>query len=194
MKITLIAAITADGFIADGNGNGDFSSAEDKRHLREFLHSDSVDGFIVGRKTFAAFADRLAHKPSYVFTRNAGLTDTHNIVYCRNITELPTKTTHHFALLGGAEIYHHFLNNRLIDEMFITVEENITFGSGTSLNLTKYLPKFDQVQVLQLSPTTKVLVYCRGGCPQPPAGRCKHAPSACLQGRRPLQKLTAEIF
>ena len=167
MEVTLIAAMTADGFIADANGNGDFSSQEDKSHLREFLHSNSVDGFILGRKTALEFAARLTHKPLFVFTRNTNLTDTNNFMYCRDIAELRIKIERlrhphrptHLALLGGGEIYSHFLANRLVDQMIITVETNLTFGSGTPLNLAKYLPEFKQSQVLQLSNTTKVFVY-----------------------------------
>ena len=167
MKITLIAAITADGFIADENGNGNFSSEEDKLHLREFLHNNSVDGFILGRKTASEFAAKLAHKSSFVFTRNVNLNDTHNVMYCRDVAEFAAKTKHlkqsehspHFALLGGGEIYNYFLNNKLVDKMLITIEENITFRNGISLNLAKHLPDFNQVHVLQLSGTTKVIVY-----------------------------------
>ena len=152
MKITLVAVTTSDGFIASNDGNGSFSSKADKQHLRKFLHSDEVDGFIMGQKTAQEFAEKLSYKPSFVFTHDKSKQDTDRLFYCRDIVEFKAKSAlcNHLALLGGAEIYEHFLELGIVDELLITVEENITFGSGVPLKLS--LDSFCLVRSEYLAP------------------------------------------
>ena len=120
MKIVMCVAVSSDGKIADANGNGDFSSVEDKKRFREFLHSDAVDAFIAGRKTADEFKDRLYYKPLYVLTNSCVGK------YCFNDrARLPDFI---FALIGGLKTYHYFLSEKLFDEVTFTVEKTIFFG------------------------------------------------------------------
>ncbi|MCL1902522.1 MAG: hypothetical protein FWG18_02755 [Alphaproteobacteria bacterium] len=144
--ITLIAATTKDGFIADNHGNGNFSSAEDKEHLRAILRH-SCDGFICGTKTANEFGAILNYKPMHVFTRKTPIDWV-------NMSE-----EFDLALLGGAQTYAWFLANGLVDNAIITTEQNIKFGAGLGLGFDKYSKQFKLKDKIELSPNTIVRYY-----------------------------------
>ena len=151
MKIIMCVAISSDGKICDGNGNGDFSSVEDKKQFREFLHSDAVDAFIAGRKTAEEFGERLCYKPLYV------LTDSCMGKYCFNDwTWLPDLN---FALLVGLKTYQYFLSEKLVDEVRLTVEKNIFFGGGLHFDFSLYERDFKVVNKIDLSSKTYLILY-----------------------------------
>lgn len=151
MKIVMCVAVSSDGKIADGNGNGDFSSMEDKKQFREFLHSNEVDAFIAGRKTAEEFRERLCYKPLYVLTNSCVGK------YCfSEVARLPDLN---FALLGGAEAYKYFLLKGLVDEVRLTAEKDIFFGAGLSLDFSLYRKNFEIVKRIDLSSRTEFTIY-----------------------------------
>lgn len=151
MKIVMCVAVSIDGKIADGNGNGDFSSADDKKQFREFLHSDAVDAFIAGRKTAEEFGNRLFYKPLYT------LTNSFCGKYCFNdYKKLPDLN---FALLGGLQTYQYFLCRKLVDEVRLTVEKNIFFGGGLDLKFSLYEKDFKILKKIDLSSNTELILY-----------------------------------
>lgn len=151
MKIVMCVAVSSDGKIADANGNGDFSSVEDKKQFREFLHSDAVDAFIAGRKTADEFRERLYYKPLYVLTNSCVEK------YCFNDrARLPDLN---FALLGGLKTYQYFLSEKLVDEVRLTVEKSIFFGCGLHLDFSFYEKDFKVVNKIDLSSKTELVLY-----------------------------------
>lgn len=154
MKITLCAAITSDGFIADSFNNGDFSSKEDKKQFREFLHSDKIDAFIIGRKTFEEFGNRISFKPIFVLSNSSTYKNSFN-----NADILPKNLN--YALLGGGKCYHYFLERGLVNEARITIEKNLLFKKGIALDFNRYKPYFGKPSVFPLSSSTDLLTYSR---------------------------------
>jgi len=150
-----------DGFIADDMGNGDFSSPEDKAHLRFFLRSNECDCFICGRKTAEEFQDKLAFKPLLVLTHMPRLTDRNQLFfkdsadleYLLRIKELNTP-----ALLGGAETYAFFLEKSLVNRVILTVE-NRRFYRGKSLDFSHFQSDFVLEKTERLSEQTSVYHY-----------------------------------
>ncbi len=163
MQITLFAAISANGFIADENGNGDFSSPEDKNHLRSFLNSKACDCFICGRKTAEEFQDRLSSKPLLILTHQKK-ENTDNRIYFSTLDELDrilkAKNLSDPTLLGGAETYSFFLENGYVDRIVLTTE-NVRFNAGKSLDLQRFRNDFFFKKRSRLSEKTTVSFYQR---------------------------------
>ncbi len=151
MKIVMCAVLSADGKIADSNGNGDFSSVEDKKQFRDFLHSSAVDAFIAGRKTAEEFGDRLYYKPLYILTNSF-----RGKSYFDDYKRLPNLN---FALLGGFQTYQYFLSEKLVDEVRLTVEKNIFFGGGLDLDFSLYEKDFKVLKKMDLSYKTELILY-----------------------------------
>lgn len=152
-----------DGFIADDMGNGNFSSPEDKAHLRFFLRSAECDSFICGRKTADEFQDRLTYKPLFILTRSprspennksyfTGYDDLSALLNQRELTAP--------ALLGGAETYAYFLEKKLVDRVILTIE-NFRFYRGKSLDFSRFQSDFDLQKTKRLSERTSVWRYQR---------------------------------
>lgn len=160
---TMIVAVSENGLIADENGNGDFSSAEDKHQLRAFLHGDECDCFVCGRKTADEFKKRLDYKPLFILTRHPKQ-DESNITYVSTLSDLFFKMQNmglfKAALLGGAETYHAFLKENVVDKIILT-RENTYFQNGLSLDLEKYIDAFELADVRKLGLQTEVSTYVR---------------------------------
>lgn len=163
MQITLLAAASKDGFIADAYGNGDFSSPEDKARFRSFLRSSECDCFICGRKTADEFQKRLTYKPVFVLTHSPDHTRADR-TEVSSLEELRQKLTERGlnapALLGGAQTYHFFLEADAVDRLILT-EENLILGAGTRLETDKHLGRFRLTETCVLSPRTSVRTYIR---------------------------------
>jgi dihydrofolate reductase len=144
--ITLFAAQSADGFICDRYGNGDFSGPEDKAQLRAFLRSDECGGFIMGRKTADQFAHLLPQKPLYILTRS------------HRIDWMDLSRNKNLALLGGAQTYRYFLALHMVDEARITTE-NIAAEGGIPLEFTPFADRFDVVSCSSLSKNATLTFY-----------------------------------
>lgn len=162
-EITLLAAASKDGFIADSSGNGDFSSPEDKAHLRSFLRSGQCDCFICGRKTADEFQSRLTYKPLFVLTHTPDKERTDRTEFSsieELVSALVQKNLNAPALLGGAQAYYHFLDADAVSRIILT-EESLILGAGTRLDTEKHLRRFTLIQTRVLSPQTAVKTYIR---------------------------------
>ena len=163
MQITLLAATSIDGFIADDMGNGNFSSPEDKARLRFFLRGNECDCFICGRKTAEEFQDRLTYKPLLVLSRTSRLSEG-NKMFFTGLDDLE-RLLHQTglsspALLGGAETYALFLENKRVDRVILTTE-HVRFYRGKSLDFQRFVSGFELTGTKQLSEHTTVSDYKR---------------------------------
>lgn len=161
MQITLLAATSIDGFIADDMGNGNFSSPEDKARLRFFLRGNECDCFICGRKTAEEFQDKLTFKPLLIFTHTPQQQQ-ENKLYFTDAEDLKrllsVKGLNAPALLGGAETYAYFLENRLVDRVILTTEK-IRFYRGKNLDFQRFQGNFILEKTDQLSERTLISYY-----------------------------------
>ncbi|MBR1777934.1 MAG: hypothetical protein IJ752_05050 [Alphaproteobacteria bacterium] len=172
MQITLLAAVSLDGFIANDMGQGNFSSPEDKAHLRFFLRSTACDCFICGRKTAREFQSKLSFKPLLTFTRTpqppqANRMDFTNWEDLNRLLLL--KGLNAPALLGGAETYAYFLENKLVDRVILTTE-NLRFYRGKSLDFQRFQSGFTLEKTDHLSDRTFVSYYQKKNPTRPARG------------------------
>lgn len=145
MQIVLIAAQSADGFIArhETPGSG-FASPADQSHFREALKA--FDACVMGSVTYVvdrqAILSRLTPgRLRLVLTRDpakfAGDVSPGRLEFTSEspkamVDRLRTLGHKRCALLGGAQVHSLFLDAGLVDELWLTVEP-LLFGSGVPL-------------------------------------------------------------
>lgn len=136
----IIAGISLNGKIADFSGDfKKYSSSEDKKWLQKKINESDV--LIMGRKTYEKHAKK-NKKPVIIFSRKVkGLKiepeETPELHWFHdkkeeliNLCDLLQYQT--VTILGGSEIYHWFINEKLVSDIFITVEPYI-IGNGKNL-------------------------------------------------------------
>lgn len=140
-RFMMVAGTTLNGKISDSEGSfAAFSSTEDQKWLKSCI--DDADVIIVGRKTYEKHIESGSiNKPHIVFTqqiKGIQLIDhqTHYFNDSKNelinlCDVLQYKT---ITVLGGAEIYHWFLKEKLFSDIYLTIEP---FLAGDGLNLLK---------------------------------------------------------
>jgi len=174
-KYIAIAAITIDGKIAKGlNHMSDWTSKEDKLFMRALL--SKCDVVIIGNNTYKTAIKPLSKRNCIVFSKSAGrpVRKSANLLYVNpkkiNFKSLITKLGYKkIAILGGAQTYSWFLENNLIDELYLTIEP-IIFGTGINLFAPPRLApgetgnkkfgdfKFKLVEIKKLNKTGSVLL------------------------------------
>lgn len=144
----MVAGISLDGKITDEYGDfSKYSSPEDKAFLQQKIHESDV--LIMGRVTYEKHSKHgRSQKPVIVFTRSIeGLKiheEKHSEVHffhdkkedLINLCDLLQYKV--VTILGGAEIYHWFLEQNLVTDVYLTVEP-ILFEKGKNLLKGEYL-------------------------------------------------------
>ncbi len=139
MKVTLYNAISADGFIATADGDSNWVSSADETYFeREMKQAGCI---VVGRKTFEQFKGDLYPVDgitNFVITGNSGKEETTgNLIITKqrpkDILDAAAKIGHDSVLLVGGGITNtSFLQDRLIDEVILSVHA-LLLGDGISL-------------------------------------------------------------
>ena len=148
MKVTMIAAASADGFIArnPGHVSTSWTSPEDKKFFVEV--TKNIGLMIMGARTFATFNRALPGRIIYVYTHSPddygdmeGVigTDKDPVTLLR---ELELAGHKEVALCGGSVVWGMYLQAGLIDEIFLCIEP-VLFGAG--------IPLFDREQEAELT-------------------------------------------
>ena len=148
-----VAAVTLDGRIAAHEKElTDWTSKEDKEFLHSFL--DTCDTVIVGRATYETARKPLSKRNCIVFTRSVeGITPVKkNLTYCNPeradlMRFIQESGYERIAVLGGTKTFTYFLENKLLDEFFLTIEP-IIFGRG--LPLFDGAPMRERFQILSV--------------------------------------------
>lgn len=136
MKCIAIAAITIDGKIAlDEKHPSDWTSKEDKDFLHEML--DRSDVIVVGNNTYKAAVEPLSKRNCIVFTTSVETSErkSDTLTYCNPSSAdcIPLMEKYEtIAVLGGTKTYTWFLENDLLDEIYLTIEP-LVFGRGFPL-------------------------------------------------------------
>ncbi len=145
MRVIALAAMSLDGCITQHDRKGTaFASSADQRFFQAALAD--FDCCIFGSKTFevshAAIVRHLtAERLRIVLTRSpekyAALRQPEMLEFTDAppetiLAELQQRRKRRCAILGGSDVYTLFLAQRLIDELWMTVEPRI-FGEGTRL-------------------------------------------------------------
>ena len=160
-----IAAITIDGKIAKGPKHmSDWTSPEDKTFMRALL--SKCDVVIVGNNTYKTAIKPLSKRNCIVFTGSVSkpVQKSDNLLYINpektDIRKLVSKLGYKkIALLGGAQTYSYFLEHKLLDELYLTIEP-IAFGGGVSLFANKKVGdfKFKLVSIKKLNHSGSLLL------------------------------------
>lgn len=164
MKVTLIAAISADGKIAEkaDQSSLDWTSKEDTKF---FIDKTKEAGTVVmGRKTFATINKPLKGRRVIVLTRDPSKEQPMPGVEFTNseptvlVRQLESEGVAELALAGGSSIYGQFLQAGLVTDIYLTIEP-VLFGGGVPLaqGFDRVSLKFQSVQ--QLNAQTIVLHY-----------------------------------
>jgi len=137
-KVTLVMAMSADGFITKHeDGLVDWSSKEDKQY---FVQATKKAGVIIyGKATYDTFKKPLPGRLNIVLTRkpdpdkniDGELLFTNQDP--QTLLEMLASQGHQEVILaGGAAINRLFLEKQLVDEVHLTIEPYL-FGSGKCL-------------------------------------------------------------
>ncbi len=135
MKTFLIAAITADGFIAKNSAHmPSWTSKEDKKFFVERTKQAGV--VIMGSKTFEVMGRPLKDRLNIVYSRDPNKkyegAEVTNKPPAELLRDLEARGFHEAAICGGSNIYTMFLKAGLLDTLYITIEP-LLFGSGVTI-------------------------------------------------------------
>lgn len=142
MKITLIAAISADGKIAQNakQSSLDWTSKEDTRFFAD--KTKDIGAVVMGRKTFETIGRPLKDRRTIVMSSTGGsetekFEGRDGVEWTREtpaelVARLSKKGLTGLAVCGGSTIYSQFLEAGLVNELFLTVEP-VLFGDGVPL-------------------------------------------------------------
>jgi dihydrofolate reductase len=136
MRCIAIAAMTIDGKIALGPGHfSDWTSKEDKDFLHDILDRSGV--VVVGNNTYKTAIEPLSKRNCIVFTTSVDTSEHKNdmLTYCNPASsDCPALLQRYemVAVLGGTKTYTWFLENDLLDEIYLTIEP-LAFGHGLNL-------------------------------------------------------------
>lgn len=171
MKVTLLAAISLDGFITKQDKPGSaFTSREDKRYFSQAVLD--FDSLIFGAGNYRQSArwiqDHLRPEQlKVVLTRSpaqladeqeAGKLEFTNESPRELVRKLDARGYQNVCLLGGGQIYGLFLAEGLVDELWLTLEP-VLFGEGTKLAERKLDFRGELLSVEKLNPSTLLLKY-----------------------------------
>jgi dihydrofolate reductase len=137
-KVILNVAVSLDGFIEGPNGEYDWCLTDQDYGMTAFM--ERIDTIFFGRKSYdlmqrvepGAYPD----KKKYVFSKSlktvAGNYTQINDNYVREVTDIKKQDGKHIWLFGGASLTTSFINEKLLDELVLSVHPLI-LGEGKPL-------------------------------------------------------------
>jgi dihydrofolate reductase len=151
MKVLLIAAVSADGKIAESDHqlSLDWTSKED---LKFFVDRTKEAGVVImGQTTFDTFGKPLKGRRLIVLSKKGvgglegvggvGGVETVKMDVRDLVDQLASEGNKEVVVAGGASVYGQFLNEGLVTDVYLTVEPYL-FGGGVPL-----ATGFDRVQM-----------------------------------------------
>ncbi|HBK34348.1 TPA: dihydrofolate reductase [Candidatus Uhrbacteria bacterium] len=164
MKVILLAAISADGKIAQSvdQNSTDWTSKED---IQFFVKkSKEIGALIMGKTTYGTIGKPLKDRVIYVLSlRPEEETPAEGVRYVGGelvdiLAQVEADGFSSVLIAGGASVYSQFLSQGLVDEMFLTVEPYL-FGKGIPLVGDMDVVKMMFVDAQQIGQETIVLHY-----------------------------------
>ena len=162
MKIILMMAMTADGKIAKTSDHfPDWTSKEDKRYFFETTKKHGA--VLMGEKTFQTFPKPLPGRLNVVFTLEKDLPEQENVKWVSGepekiLEELEGMGYKSAVLGGGAFLNSQFLKNKLIDEIWLTIEPKI-FGDGLGIFGGDFVQDLKLLSVEKINESSVVVKY-----------------------------------
>ncbi|MCA9369320.1 MAG: dihydrofolate reductase [Pseudomonadales bacterium] len=165
IKVTLIAALTADGYIGqnDAHLSTRWTSREDGAFFAKV--SKEIGQMVLGSKTFATFNRKLSDRKMYVYSSRVGVENPHgNEIEVVSeepaslVARLAEEGVEELLICGGTSVYTMFLQAGVIDRLLLTYEP-VIFGDGVRLFNAPVDVNVRLTKVYDLSDQTKVHEY-----------------------------------
>lgn len=171
MQVTLIAAMSVDGFIAQETHQSSFNwtSSEDKQFYVKTIKE--IKTIIMGSTSFKTFS-RYPKDLRFIIYTSAPETFVNpkpHIIQAEGTNESPAALLDRLeeegvtevAVAGGASIYSQFIASGRVDRLLLTVEP-VLFGQGVKIFNTSLEIQLELKQIHHLSDQTKVMEYLLG--------------------------------
>lgn len=134
IKVFIIAATSADGFIAKDNQHSPmyWSSKADKKRFVELTKRAGV--VVMGSSTYKTIGKPLQERLNIVYSNS----QTFEGVEMTNkpprelISDLEARGIKEVAICGGSHIYTMFIKAQIVDTIYLTIEP-VFFGKGMSI-------------------------------------------------------------
>ncbi|HTK33335.1 MAG TPA: dihydrofolate reductase family protein [Candidatus Paceibacterota bacterium] len=134
MKTFIIAAMTADGYIAKDAQHSPFNwtSKADKKRFIDITKKAGV--IVVGSSTYKTFPGALKERLNIVYSRSQSFdgAETTQDEPAELLKKLEARGFKEVAICGGEAIYTMFMKAKVVDRLYLTVEP-IIFGKGVKL-------------------------------------------------------------
>jgi dihydrofolate reductase len=162
MRVFLIAAVTADGFIGRSSGhNADWTGKVDKQLFVRLTKEAGV--IVMGARTLATIGRALPGRRNIVYTsRPEGITvegiETTSEPPAALIKRLEAEGHNAVAIIGGATIYDLFMRAGLVNEIYLTIVP-ILFGQGLSLFTGQLTTQLNRKELTQLEDGAVLVHY-----------------------------------
>ncbi len=159
MVTFIIAALTADGFIAKHSKHlADWTSKEDKQFFHERTKRAGV--VVMGSNTYETIGRPLPGRLNIVYSRDKtyeGVEITQKPA-AQLLKELEGRGYKEVAVCGGCAIYTMFMEAGAVDKLYLTIEP-ILFGSGLTLFNKDLGKKLKLESIKNLNPNVVLLEY-----------------------------------
>lgn len=160
MKVILIAALSADGFIARHEHElADWTSKEDKQLFVQLTKEAGV--LVMGGTTYRTIGKALPGRRNIIYSRHitdeAGIETTQEAPAAL-LERLASEGHESVAICGGRSIYDLFLTSGLVTDVYLSIEP-VLFGSGVSLSATAMNVPLKLVESRQLNDNTTLNHY-----------------------------------
>ncbi len=162
MKVFIIAAITADGFIGRDSGHSaDWTGKADKKVFVRLTKEAGV--MVMGSKTFATIGRALPGRRTIVYTSRPEKLKVEGVEATNEppkvlLARLEKEGAQAVAICGGATIYDLFMREGLVDELYLTVVP-IVFGSGVTLFASEQTVNLELLNLTALEDGAILLHY-----------------------------------
>jgi dihydrofolate reductase len=137
MKVFIIAALTADGYIgldASHRATSWTTNADKAFFVRRTKEAGTV---VMGRKTFDTFGKPLKDRRLIILTKNSASVAVEGVESsdesaAQLVARLKSEGVKELAVCGGASVYSQFIEAGLVDEIYLTIMPKV-FGRGVPL-------------------------------------------------------------
>ncbi len=160
MRTFIIAAISADGFIARSSDElADWTSKEDKKLFVELTKRAGV--MVMGNTTFKTIGRALPDRQTIVYSRQDLPYDDVEVTSedpVDLVARLNKAGQAELAICGGSTIYSLFMQAGVVDELYLTVEPCL-LGGGVPLFDAALDAKLKLLETRQLNENVLLLHY-----------------------------------
>lgn len=160
MRVSIIAAISADGFIArEHNELANWTSKEDKKMFVTLTKRAGV--MVMGGATYRTIGRALPGRRNIVYSRQKiaqeGIETTQEAPEML-LARLEKEGFDEVAICGGSAIYDMFLSAGLVTDVYLTIEP-LLFGAGIPLARSSLQTRMRLQETRQLTPDVLFVHY-----------------------------------